>query len=226
MPKFQFRADQFRAASLMISKEETWYYLNGVLIEPDPAGGIFLVATDGHRLVVIHDPNGYAERPAILKCDWKSPALKTKRGELGRRVYLDGNDATIYDLEPGEPADADASAAGVPIDRMLFREIDGKFPEWRRVVPIDPKPDPEKANGVLTFTAGLLNEITASARILLGNGVVIMELFQGNTPPDASIIRFAELHDAVYVLMPFRSSGIAVTPDWLRLPEGTNEAAA
>lgn len=51
------------AASLFVSKEETRYYLNGVLIEPAPQGGVFLVATDGHRLVCFHDPEGMTDAP-------------------------------------------------------------------------------------------------------------------------------------------------------------------
>lgn len=48
-------ADLFRIAYSCVSTEETRYYLNGVHLEPHPCGGAFMVATDGHRLIVVHD---------------------------------------------------------------------------------------------------------------------------------------------------------------------------
>lgn len=216
MAKFQFRADHFRAVSMLISKEETRYYLIGVQIEPDPAGGIVLVATDGHKLVVCHDPNGYAERPAILSCDFKAPALKDKRGNLGRRVFLNGDAADIYDTGHGVdlaelhqvPDDPESHA----IDRMMFQEVDGRFPDWRRIVPLDVDP---AESGVFSFNGKSLKTIIDSAALLTDDHHAQLEIYQ-NTPTDPAVIRVADCESVVYVIMPVRATLGSSTPDWLR----------
>lgn len=222
MSKFQFRADHFLAVSKLTSKEETRYYLTGVHIEPDPAGGIFLVATDGHRLCVAHDPNGYAERNAILTCDFKSPALKSKRNEnFPRHVYLDGGSADVRLVETVALAtNADAHPL---VDRLLFDEIDGTFPDWRRVVPMDVEPS---HMAPLSFNVNLLRDIADSAKVLATDRCLAMELFQ-KSPGDPMVLRFGQLPDVVYVLMPMRGAGLTSTPDWLRggVAEKTTEAA-
>jgi DNA polymerase III sliding clamp (beta) subunit (PCNA family) len=45
------------------------YYLNGVNIRPLDDGSVMVVASDGHRLIVVRDPNGYAEREMIVRID-------------------------------------------------------------------------------------------------------------------------------------------------------------
>lgn len=213
MPKFQFRADQFRAASMIAAKEDTRHYLNGVFIEPDPAGGIFLVATDGHVLVALHDPNGYAERAAILYCDFKSPALKIKRGESGRRVYLDGNSAEIRNIPPSKIV-AD-STEHILLDRMVFNEIDGTFPDWRRTVPLDVEPS---HNAPVCFSIKKMQGISTSASVLADDRSLPATIFQ-RSPGDPMVIRFFHVPGALYVLVPMRDRIVECsTPDWLRGP--------
>lgn len=47
------------------AKKDIRIYLTGVNIRPIE-GGVMLIATDGHRFVVMRDPNGYAEREMVL----------------------------------------------------------------------------------------------------------------------------------------------------------------
>ncbi|GGD00099.1 hypothetical protein [Undibacterium terreum] len=49
-----------------IAKEDIRYYLNGINIRPLPEGGVMIVATDGHRAIVVRDPNGFAEEEIIV----------------------------------------------------------------------------------------------------------------------------------------------------------------
>jgi len=222
MAKFQFRADQFRAASLIVSKEETRYYLNGVHVEPDPNGGIFMVATDGHKLSCFHDPYGHADRPTILTCDFKSPALKEKRGDpTYRRVHVDGTDATLHAI--GD-ATEDYLWTSAPVDRMMFEEIDGAFPDWRRVVPLDVDPS---ESGVFSFNGNYLKTIIDSVKILSSDRATQLEIFQ-KTPTDPAVIRCSSAPGALYVIMPIRAHCESSTPDWLRHvpPSSATEQAA
>lgn len=60
-PKF------FHAISLFASKSDVRYYLEGVFIESNPKGGVNIVATNGHVMAVMHDPEGFAHKQIIVK---------------------------------------------------------------------------------------------------------------------------------------------------------------
>lgn len=50
-----------------IAKDDIRYYLNGANIRPlEDDKGVMIVATDGHRYVVIRDPEGFAEKEIIV----------------------------------------------------------------------------------------------------------------------------------------------------------------
>lgn len=42
------------------------YYLNGINIRPLDDGSVMIVATNGHRYIVVRDPHGYAEREIVV----------------------------------------------------------------------------------------------------------------------------------------------------------------
>jgi DNA polymerase III sliding clamp (beta) subunit (PCNA family) len=42
------------------------YYLNGINIRPLEDGSVMVVATNGHRYIVVRDPHGYAEQEIIV----------------------------------------------------------------------------------------------------------------------------------------------------------------
>jgi hypothetical protein len=56
----------FKIALEFRSVEETRYYLNGVFIEKHPKSGVLLIATDGHRMIVIHDESGRCDQSMIV----------------------------------------------------------------------------------------------------------------------------------------------------------------
>lgn len=58
----------FAAVAGFRSVHDIRYYLNGVHVTPCEAGGVFIVATDGHQMCVAHDPDGRATEPVILMC--------------------------------------------------------------------------------------------------------------------------------------------------------------
>lgn len=49
-----------------IAQQDIRFYLNGINIRPLDDGSVMVVATNGHRYVVVRDPNGYAERELIV----------------------------------------------------------------------------------------------------------------------------------------------------------------
>lgn len=105
-----------------ISREETRYYLNGVMIEnagPDSGGGVRLVTTDGHRLHALQ-----------LAC--------TVEGDLPQVIVPAATVAILRGLE-GEELTLQLAPGGIVATcgavEVLSKTIDGTFPEWQRVVP-------------------------------------------------------------------------------------------
>lgn len=134
-------ANLFRIVSKVQSTEETRYYLNGVHIEPHPEQGAILVATDGHRMIVAHDPLGRADEIGIVKlpryasqlCGGKLGIIRTKAA-THRLLHVDAKarSATIEDRAEAPDGTLLEQASLVTAFDVV---IDGSFPDWRRAVP-------------------------------------------------------------------------------------------
>ena len=127
--EIKINADLLRLAAICASTEETRYYLNGVYVEPHE-DGVLLVATDGHRLVCLHDPDGAATGPAIIRTDKRFlRECKTAKNEsVPRLVRISGTVAGVYN-------DPEWTPDSVALTQMSDALIDGTFPDWRRIVP-------------------------------------------------------------------------------------------
>lgn len=49
-----------------VAMQDIRFYLNGINIRPLEDGGAMIVATDGHRYIVVRDPHGYVEQEVIV----------------------------------------------------------------------------------------------------------------------------------------------------------------
>lgn len=131
----RFDARAFRFIGGFCSDEETRYYLRGVRIEPLDSGGVAMIATDGRRMGVYHDAEGWARRPLTVL--WPCNARFTGFVE-------DAEDQAIHVLE-GFGHDARLFAAGDGAGKWITEcaigvEIEGpsrdfRYPDWRAVVP-------------------------------------------------------------------------------------------
>ena len=125
--KATVNADLFARAALAQSTETTRYYLCGVHITPAGNGepGAYLVATDGHKMLVFYDPGATIEGSAIVAL----PKDLLKRCKDGEKL---------------EVSDTGASVGGLQAGNVL---VDGTFPDWRRIIPSD-LPSDAKCQGV------------------------------------------------------------------------------
>lgn len=109
-----------KAAFPFIAQEDVRYYLNGVNIRPLDDGSIMVVATDGHRFIIIRDPAGYAEDECIVRVS--KDAIK-HAGEMvtfdvmsdGGTMWNDKSTAQLF-IQPGNSV------------------IDGVFPRIESVI--------------------------------------------------------------------------------------------
>ncbi len=176
---------QLRAALIFAADKDIRYYLNGIMLEIDEVKSARLVATDGHRLAVValqDQPGARAGEYLIPRELIKSVKRATRNTSEFIELHIDGERVTI--------AEGEAIIAGGKL-------LDGKFPDWRRVMP-----DPKTMSGAPgVFKASYLGDIGAAA-IELGDKFGACPLIQ-NEPNNSGLAVFESIGLAV-VVMPVR----------------------
>ncbi len=107
------------AAIISASKSDARHYLNGLLLEVNYDGFVIVVGTDGHRMTVcLSAASGDINEPfnIIVPHEAISNVLKANKSRF-ITLIIDGDNYTF---------------GGLP-----FTPIDGKYPEWRNIVPND-----------------------------------------------------------------------------------------
>lgn len=180
--------NSLKAMALLASKQDIRYYLNGVLVESN-SQHTRLVATDGHLLGVLqvsetaHDDKAFSiiiPAEIIAKLDKVDNFLSTN--EHGNWV----------------------------IDGINFTPIDGKFPDYMRVLPTKP------ATGEASqFNPELINRFAKCSKLLNGSKFPVIAHNGGlSALVDLGLERF------IGVVMPMRNEvKIKQTPDWLKAKE-------
>jgi DNA polymerase III sliding clamp (beta) subunit (PCNA family) len=192
---------KLQAVALALSTQET-RYLGGVLVETYKDGSCGLAATDGHRLHTIDTKNEEVISQFILaNADIKKAislvkmaqkeltrslrhlvqiSIKCEGGQLNIRIVLSDDD-------------------GKEFGAFTSKEIDGNFPEWRRVVPSDTS----QGCGVMSFNPDYLADFGAAAGLLNVNKVTSVRLTSSG--PDAPIlVTIAGCSEFMGVLVPMR----------------------
>ncbi len=107
-----------------ISTEETRYYLNGIYMHPTE-GGLYFVATDGHRLarrfVPVADTDGLSGMPGIIV----------------PRKTVDVLSKTVDGAEEEVVIEVNTNAIRASCGRMTLTSklIDGNYPDYPRIIP-------------------------------------------------------------------------------------------
>jgi len=115
-----------RAARTHTAEKDVRYYLQGVYLDTT-AGKV--VATDGHRLFVANARGVKSNYPSVIvPNETIDAALKQFTGEYARGKSLGAVDVTVT-------VDESHLAIGTPTGSVTGKALDGRFPEWRRVVP-------------------------------------------------------------------------------------------
>lgn len=98
-------------------------YLNCAHAEPCQAGGIILVATDGNRLLVLHDAEGETSGPVIFDMPKFKPGIFEAAAE---RITI-------------EDGIARADIGGAVREARIYKDGGelGRFPDWRGIVPFE-----------------------------------------------------------------------------------------
>jgi hypothetical protein len=165
--------DALTKAGPFAAHQDIRYYINGIAVIPLASGGVLAAATNGHAIVCVRDPEGFASRTVILPITNKrnKPALKahgtvrmTDEGaiftEVGGEVrfivpesQLDGKFPDIQKVF-GNPEQYDPGIAS-PFALRYLKLIDGVGPyEYVRFWTRRDKGGLGQAAGVGMFTIG------------------------------------------------------------------------
>ncbi|PZP65235.1 MAG: hypothetical protein DI604_25025 [Delftia acidovorans] len=199
-------ANLFRIVSAFISSEETRYYLRGVFIHSHQTKGVYLVATDCHRLMVAHDETGSTDTKGVIVQLDKAALLACKpaKGDLGERLVRVSNDGRAEVLAPwGEEHK--------PVAMCHDSIVDGTFPDYARVA-FPSVTDPSPA----TFNHRYVAEFGAAAASLTGNKNAGLRIIAAGENP--ALVRFSGVEHAYGVIMPIRHSGSDTIPYFMTMP--------
>lgn len=125
--------------------EDIRYYLNGVCIETTESGVGYMVATDGHRMLVCEIPELEKEHHRNAQYIIPKEALHVLKGHASREIFLPGEQGegiwvsklahdlidTLFQVKDGH--------CELTFEALTFRctLIEGKFPKWRKVIPTE-----------------------------------------------------------------------------------------
>ena len=145
-------------ASHASATKDARYYLNGLLFELRP-NMLTLVGTDGHRMAIIELSGEFGDVHADIIC-------KTADIKLLLATYRANKGEVTVGVENGQ-----LKLESYGMHTLMLTGIEGKFPDWRRVMP--------QGDAVATTMIGV-NAIyiadAAKAAALLGNKYVGLKM--------------------------------------------------
>lgn len=163
-----------------MAQQDVRYYLNGLLLETERKL-LRAVATDGHRLAL-------SEAELIGAATRDEQLIVPRKGVLELSRLLDGDGEVQLALG--------ANHIRVHLDgiRLTSKLIDGRFPEYGRVVPAQPrnvlKADRNLFRQALQRTAILSNEKYRGVRLELSPNSVVL---QANNPEQEEAVETLEV---------------------------------
>ena len=149
--------------SFAMAQQDVRYYLNGMLWELSPSQ-LRVVATDGHRLAL-------CTLPTELQVEGEVQVILPRKGvlELSRLLQEDGGDISVI---------LGSNHLRATTDEFTFTSklVDGKFPEYERVLPRSPDKiilgPRNELRQAFARAAILSNEKYRGVRLLLADGVL------------------------------------------------------
>lgn len=185
------------------ANQDVRYYLNGILIEPAERGA-FLVATEGHAMAVVHSETAFADKQRILDIpdDMARACRELKSASLVSKIIIEHEKAraTVSD-QTGEHYIKPGNAF-----------IDGKYPEWRRVIPTVENLRPGLHSAINSMYLAKLKRALPKHMTHYG-----FQFWHDVREPKerAAVARSPVMPEMIIVIMPMRLEKENVWPDWM-----------
>ncbi len=152
-------ADSLKALALCASKSDVRHYLNGVCVDLTTEGRVHLLTTDGHRMLIVGNAKLEGERVNgryILPIE----AIKGIKAERHNPVSIE--------IVPASD-NVSESAGTFTIRGKLTTTgdlIEGRYPEWQRVMPQRRELSGETPCEVGHFNLGFLGDYGRAGELL------------------------------------------------------------
>lgn len=194
-PGFNVSATMFDAARLYVSSDLIRLSVGGVFVQPHPVAGALIVATDGHRLVVIYDADGSCRGPVTVRVE-KACASALKAARSHDRITLDaGGCLAIPDTYSGhEPA-----------------VMATTFPDYPRLIAGIVDNIVAKTSGPASFNGDYLGDLGKVGRRLTNTKGSAARIITFG-PSEAALTLWPAAPHAFGLLMPMRSDGASAVP--------------
>lgn len=98
------------------------YYLNAVYVQPSKSGGVLVIASNGHVGIVLHDPNGWADKPYILPFNGKKNTAGLRAKEARYVAVSAENVPMATDFH------------GNPVFICTEKPIEAKYPDIAKII--------------------------------------------------------------------------------------------
>lgn len=212
--KLDIQAKLVAAICEFKAKNDIRYYLNGVYVEPLPAGGAVIVATNGHAIGLWRDPSAVVERSAILRIG-KNLREACREADDGRLELVDGRlvvtnaQKTEYHVQPNGEKDGEVTKW----------EVEGKYPDWKTVFP-----DECQVGPMGMFNAMYMKMVHKTLKIATGNDFAGITLRQSDENKSI-FVSCGFLPDFAAVVMPMRDDRKINYPKWLSEFKAAGKAA-
>lgn len=188
------------------AKNDVRYYLNGFLIEPHEVSGVYLIATNGVQMAVVHDEEGQADGTMLVQ-----PAATIARdAKKADTAHFDGITCELR-IKKGDTNETEfLASAPAPL-------IDGKFPDWRSLMPIDNN---------FKSQPGMFDVKLLAALLKVPLGGRCKGVHAHIQPLGPSFFRFEKAPEILVLIMPIQTRELLpVRPDWLAGPAAVKQAA-
>ena len=215
MAALTFNARAYAALSIFASTDATRSNLAGVYFEAHPTGdGVIAIAVDGHRLGIYYDRNGIIDRGPFILPVPKLAVAEARKVRNGDRMIWEDN-ALSFDNSPV---------------RLNLDAIEGRFPDWRRVLPdVDHEVEPRTV-ATSGFNSRYVADFHEVGRILSGSRGVDPGRCITVHPPTItgcpSWVDLPAIPNFRGVLMPMPQRVAVDRPDWLADPAAVADIAA
>lgn len=196
--ELQLTIEQVKALLVIAPKTEVRYYLCGALLEVKDDRA-WLVATDGHRMLVIRptariEGNDCRDGQYIIPRDLLAGAKAKKGGIL------------MLSIDQYQGAGIARARIITGTSEMAAPTVDAEYPDWRRVVP-------HTASGAWAHYDPAYVADFGTIAELLGGARISARIHSSGT--DAAPVELGT-DDAMGVLMPIRAENIPYArPDWM-----------
>ena len=138
--KIRFDRQYLPMLADFMAVKDVRFYLNGFHVKPHPDSGVILTATDGHRLVTIHDKDGQSDGEYILPISKPLLAATKKSNTDGlplNSVQFIDNKAFVLHWSDDAEFDFFENDDESPMHQVSYVEyitqIDGRFPNTKRI---------------------------------------------------------------------------------------------